>query len=134
MKGLVLLCCATYLVMASALLPPSVTTLVSYPLSVSSSPRLWAWDVHACPLGFRQVDTGTGCRRRRPPSAHLGRGGAGYGRLQTTPPVDSASIHKVCTLSTEGRWCDVRSMSIGLVVSQAGLVDDDSVYLSLVSR
>ena len=31
---------------------------------VNTSPGVWTRDVHACPLGFIQVNTGTGCRRR----------------------------------------------------------------------
>ena len=66
------------------------------PLFITSPPRVRAWDVRACPLGYIQMSTGTGCRRRRRPAAHLYKGEGHYKGLQhlsRTMPQETATRH-----------------------------------------
>ena len=40
-------------------------------LHFNSSPGVWARNVAACPFGYDQMNTGTGCRRRRAAAPNL---------------------------------------------------------------
>jgi hypothetical protein len=94
MKGFIPMFCVILLTIFPFALTHSRS---SSPLpSITSSPRV-NWDVHACPLGFVQVSTGTGCRRRRRPAEYLDRAAVGYDVLQTTQTTKLSTPHQVHT-------------------------------------
>ena len=90
MKAITFVFCITFTLSVAAAFTPSFSGV--------SSPRVRAWDVHACPIGFVQVGTGTGCRRRRRPGHDLHMEAAGYNMLQTASPT-LVYPHKVYTQS-----------------------------------